>query len=239
LWYRVLRARYGEVGGRIQEGGRDSSMWWRTICHVREGVGSGVGNWFDDNIRRVVGNGRNTFFWTDNWLDGAPLKLQFSRLYELSVHKECSVEDMARLGWGEGGLAWGWRARLMAWEEDSVRECSALLANVILQEHIRDSCRWLLDLIHGYSVGGTYCFLISTKELMVDGDYNDVWHKLVPAKVSIFAWHLLQNRILTRDNLVRRLVLQPQDNLCGGGCGSIETTDHLFLDAMFFGRFGS
>ena len=44
LWYRVLRARYGEVGGRIQEGGRDSSMWWRTICHVREGMGLGVGN---------------------------------------------------------------------------------------------------------------------------------------------------------------------------------------------------
>jgi len=62
------------------------------------GSGVGVGNWFDDNIRRVVGNGRNTFFWTDNWLDGAPLKLQFSRLYELSVHKKCLVEDMARLG---------------------------------------------------------------------------------------------------------------------------------------------
>ena len=62
----------------------------------------------------MVGDGRNSFFWTDNWLDGAPLKLQFSRLYELSVHKECLVEDMARLGWGEGGLAWGWRRKLMA-----------------------------------------------------------------------------------------------------------------------------
>jgi hypothetical protein len=41
----------------------------------REGIGSGVGSWFDDNIRRVVGNGRNTFFLTDNWLGGAPLKL--------------------------------------------------------------------------------------------------------------------------------------------------------------------
>jgi hypothetical protein len=209
-------------------------MWWRTICHVREGVGSGAGNWFDDNIRRVVGNGRNTFFWTDNWLDGAPLKLQFSRLYELSVYKEYSVEDMARLGWSEGGLAWGWRRRLMAWEEESVRECSALLANVILQEHIHDYWRWLLDPTHGYSVGGAYSFLTSVEEPMVVGDYNDVWHKLVPAKVSIFAWRLLQNRISTRDNLIRRLVLQPQDNLCGGGCGNIETADHLFLGCNVF-----
>jgi hypothetical protein len=38
LWYRVLKAQYGEVGGRLQEGGRHSSRW-------------------------VIGNGRNTLFW--------------------------------------------------------------------------------------------------------------------------------------------------------------------------------
>jgi len=27
LWYRVLNARYGEEGGRLKEGGRDSSVW--------------------------------------------------------------------------------------------------------------------------------------------------------------------------------------------------------------------
>ena len=42
LWYRVLKARYGEVGGRIKEGGNDASLRWRIICYVREGVGS----WF-------------------------------------------------------------------------------------------------------------------------------------------------------------------------------------------------
>ena len=68
-----------------------------------------------------------------------------------------------------------------------MRECFSLLANVILQEHIHDSWRWLLDPIHGYSVVGTYRFLTSAEELMVDGDYNNVWHKLVLAKVSIFA----------------------------------------------------
>jgi len=51
----------------------------------------------------VVGNGCQTFFWTGNWLGGVPLKLQFSRLYELSVHKDCLVEEMARMGWEVGG----------------------------------------------------------------------------------------------------------------------------------------
>jgi len=119
LWYRILKARFGEVGGRIQGGGKSALGWWRMMCNVREGVGSGVGSWFDDNSRRVVGNGRSTFFWTDNWLGGVPLKIQLNCLYELSVHKECSVEDMARMGWEEG--EGGWRRRLLAWEEDSVQ----------------------------------------------------------------------------------------------------------------------
>jgi hypothetical protein len=84
LWYRVLKARYREVGGRIKVGDRNASRWWRMICNVREGSGAAVGGWFDNNIRRVVGNGSKTFFWTNNWLAEVPLNLQFSRLYEFS-----------------------------------------------------------------------------------------------------------------------------------------------------------
>jgi len=53
----VLKARYGEEGGHIKEGGRHGSGWWRMLCRVRDGVGLDLGNWFEDNVRRVVGNG--------------------------------------------------------------------------------------------------------------------------------------------------------------------------------------
>lgn len=89
-------------GGRpYPRGGMHASGWWRMMCNIREGVGSGMGSLFDDNIRRVVGNDRNTCFWTDSWLGGVHLRIQFSRLYELSVNRECSVEEMARQGWDE------------------------------------------------------------------------------------------------------------------------------------------
>jgi hypothetical protein len=29
----------------------------KLVCLIRSGVGEGVGNWFDDNTRRVVGDG--------------------------------------------------------------------------------------------------------------------------------------------------------------------------------------
>jgi hypothetical protein len=37
LWYRVLKARYGEDGGRVQDGGRNASSWWRMMCRGGRG----------------------------------------------------------------------------------------------------------------------------------------------------------------------------------------------------------
>lgn len=47
LWYIVLMTRYREVGGRIGDGGRLASVWWRNLVSISEGVELGVGNWFD------------------------------------------------------------------------------------------------------------------------------------------------------------------------------------------------
>jgi len=94
----------------------------------------------------------------------------------------------------------------------------------------------LLDLIHKYTVNGTYRFLTTLEDHVTDVASLDVWHKLVPSKVSLFAWRLLQDRISTRSNLVCRHVIQPTDNLCVGGCGSPETNDHLFIRCDLFGR---
>ena len=72
------------------------------------------------------------------------------------MNKECSVDEMARLGW-----AWVWTHRLLAWEEDSARECTFLLHNIVLQANVSDSWRWLLDPVHGYSVQEGYRFITS------------------------------------------------------------------------------
>ena len=121
LWYRVLKFRYGEVGRRLGEGGRHSSVWWKTVCKVREGVGEGTANWFEENIRCVVGDGSDILFWFDKWVGNIPLRLKYPRLFELTVDKNCKVADMRRLGWADDGRAWVWRRRLFAWEEENVR----------------------------------------------------------------------------------------------------------------------
>jgi len=67
-----------------------------------------------------------------------------------------------------------------------VREYSALLHNIILQEQVHDKWRWLLDPIHGYLVRGVYRFLTTSDEPVVRDIVDDVWHKHIPSKVSLF-----------------------------------------------------
>ena len=229
LWYRVLQARDGEVRGRIREGGWESSVWWRMMCRIREGVGEGVGNWFEDNIRCEVGDGRDTLFWYDKWIGDMPLRVRFPRLFDLVVEKECSVGEMAGRGWGIDGGAWVWRRRLFAWEEENVRECSLLLHNIVLQDTVHDTWRWVLDPISGYTVQGAYRFFTTTGDVVDKSLVDDVWHKYIPSKVSLLVWRLLCNHIPTRDNLVRRGVLPSTEASCAVGCACIESVTHLFL----------
>jgi len=63
LWYRVLVARYGEVGGCLAEEGRANSVWWNNLINIKSGAGVGVGWWFDDHLGRKIGDGTETLFW--------------------------------------------------------------------------------------------------------------------------------------------------------------------------------
>ncbi|PNX90647.1 DNA-directed RNA polymerase, partial [Trifolium pratense] len=97
LWFRVLAARYGVERGRLRDGGRRGSLWWREIVRIREGDGEQGGRWFGEHVR-------------------------FGRLFELASNKSCTVAEMFALGWGADGEAWEWRRQLRAWEEELLGE---------------------------------------------------------------------------------------------------------------------
>jgi hypothetical protein len=44
LWYRVLKARYGEEGRRLRARWSESSVWWWMVVGICEGAGLGVGH---------------------------------------------------------------------------------------------------------------------------------------------------------------------------------------------------
>jgi len=51
---------------------------------------------------------------------------------------------MHSLGWGEGGDAWKWRRRLLALEDEHVKECCELLHSIVLQVDMVHKWLWQL-----------------------------------------------------------------------------------------------
>ena len=123
-----------------------------------------------------MGDGNNTLFWWDPWIDGVMLKNTFRRFFDLSINKMATVAEMYALGWEEKGDAWRWRRRLLAWEEEQVRECSDLMTNIILQSDISDRWFWYFHASSSYNVTSAYHYLTST--LNVEEVYHpeSIWN---------------------------------------------------------------
>jgi hypothetical protein len=81
-------------------------------------------------VGRRIGNGENTSFWSDPWLEGGVLRDRFRRLFEPSVDPDVSVAAMRRDGWEVDKVGWRWRRRLFAWEEEPLIDCARLLDNI-------------------------------------------------------------------------------------------------------------
>jgi hypothetical protein len=71
---------------------------------IRDGVGGVRDGWFGEGVVRKVGDGTDTYFWTDPWVGGIPLCERFGRLYDLATTKSRTVAEMCDLGWESGGM---------------------------------------------------------------------------------------------------------------------------------------
>jgi hypothetical protein len=97
LWKEVLVAKYGshilhQVDWSNFATPSSASIWWKNIISLDKVV---IGkNWLVDSVRRKVGNGVNTSFWSSNWIGNDPLKVTFPRLYSLSNQKESKVAEL-------------------------------------------------------------------------------------------------------------------------------------------------
>jgi hypothetical protein len=45
---------YGLERGRLREGGKDGSAWWREIVRIKDGVGGIRDGWFGKSVTRKV-----------------------------------------------------------------------------------------------------------------------------------------------------------------------------------------
>jgi zinc-binding in reverse transcriptase len=88
---------------------------------------------------------------------------------------------------------------------------------------------WRWDTTSRYSVKS--CYTAIKEGPYIASNTEIIWKLNMPTRVTIFIWLLLQDRLLTYDNLIKRGWCIP--NMCYMCRSSIENAAHLFLECTY------
>jgi len=116
-----------------------------------------------------------------------------------------------------------------------VEELISLLVTVTLQVNKEDKWLWTLETSNIFTVRSLYNFITSQPQVGLPIVASSIWHKDVPLKVVLFSWRLFRDRLPTKDNLLRRGVIDHESRTCVAGCDLVESSTHLFLHCNTFG----
>jgi hypothetical protein len=182
---------------------------------------------FDAATSSLVGDGRSTLFWTDNWLGAGRIKDMAPNLF---AHISRRVANTRTVHDGLAGL----------WLEDITPDLDALEISELLQvadwtagfeltEGVDDVFRWNWGGSGVYSAASCYrAFFAGSIEM---AGALQVWRSRAPAKCKFFLWLAVRNRCWTADRLSRRGL--PHPAACPF-CDQVgETIDHLLVGCVF------
>ncbi|KAJ0471319.1 putative RNA-directed DNA polymerase [Helianthus annuus] len=230
LWRRVIWAihhksrAWNDIPTKNSVGGP-----WKSICGINSTLLEANVD-LKGAISAVVGNGQNTQFWLDYWVEPGPLYLQFPDLFKEELHKDCLVADRWIVE-GSGPVPnWAWTNTTLS--QVAAAQLSQLLVilNSITLSTVPDGWRWKLESNGSFSVASIKRVLSSAGRIRPDHVFE--WNSWVPKKAGIVAWRANMERLPTRCALARRSV--PVQNRMCVLCGDYEETcDHLFVSCHF------
>lgn len=236
LCSKVIWACYGnrEVIGGLNSTNKDSP-WWRDLFKACYQSSLNV-CWFDLGLQRKIGCGNTVRFWKDEWCGNGLLKIGFSKLFHLSIQKNCTLMDMVQ--WVNGHLNWNfkWRRTLSMREDLMVEELRRTIGGLQVQLHngISDSWLWTLEPTGTFTVHSAYNLIKGFPSENVDPIFKLIWGSRAPSNVCVFAWRLLLDRLPTKSNLLQRRALPADADLnCIFCMQETETANHLFVRCPF------
>ncbi|XP_071688896.1 uncharacterized protein [Rutidosis leptorrhynchoides] len=146
---------------------------------------------FTNSFKKIVGNGKDTLFWNDVWLDDVPLCTKFNRLFRADSNPKASIFD--RVGWDGTNCVWSWNwVRLLHGQtkaefEDLLR----LLQEFKYETNNEDGWQWSLA-SNGKFTTKVLTSLIQAK---IGVGNETLRNSLVPKEVGIFVWRALKSRL--------------------------------------------
>lgn len=173
-------------------------------------------------FRCKIGNGRNIKFWEDNWLGSSSLAIQFWDIYVLVNEKTSSIADL----WDGHNLKCTFRRTV---DESLYRKWLEIvqLASTIELNDDDDTMIWKFNSNGIYSSQSLY--RIINFRGIVPVHVPSIWSLKIPPRVQFFLWLLVKNKVITRDNLAKRQVVENETSLF---CEEHESSQHLFFDCV-------
>ncbi|KAF5760003.1 putative reverse transcriptase zinc-binding domain-containing protein [Helianthus annuus] len=176
----------------------------------------------------AVGDGKNTCFWLDSWVESIPLYLKFPELFNEEAVKDCLVQDRwssSDLGLGSAGT----RSELGPTAANQLQQLQLSLSNRV--GYVGADCwKWRYDDSGVFNVADIKCILSSINRTRPINVFE--WNNWVPKKVGIVAWRAEMEKLPTKCALASRNVpvLNQMCVLCGDYA---ETCDHIFVSCCF------
>jgi hypothetical protein len=158
-------------------------------------------------------------------------------LFGISLQKDELICNMGRLGDGHWHWELNWRRNLFAWEEEQYHVFLDIIAP-FMPTGQRDKWLWLGD-PQGFSVNSAYLLLVdeyrppTLSDPVTDLVFKNLWKCGAPTKVCAFSWQLLLDRVQTKDNLLKRRIIQQQHGQCSMCGAALESWRHLFLHCSY------
>ena len=172
----------------------------------------------------TLGDGATASFWQSAWLDGlAPMDI-YPNLFKLAWRKNRTVkEELVNHNWTRG-----------LWRMQSVQEMACFVnlwdaVQAIQLTDQPDSIRWKWTAHGDYSAKSAYNIQFAGSH----GQFisSHIWQAESEGKHKFFTWLLVQSKLLTADNLLKRQ--WPCEPVCQLCSQEPETADHLILSCCF------
>jgi len=181
---------------------------------------------FNASTTITIGNGKKTRFWHHAWLDGEAPRNLAPHLFELVQRKHKIVaQELANNSWISA-------LQYKITNATQLEEFVSLwirIQGVALNSEIEDTITWKWTPDGIYSARSAYRaqFIGSFRNFNTEL----IWRARTENKCKVFAWILIQDKVLTADNLARRG--WPHQASCALCNGPIETGQHLYLLCPF------
>ena len=173
-----------------------------------------------------IGNGKRVRFWEDHWFGNATLATQYWDLYNLANEHNATIDKI----WDGYTLKLTFR-RCFTEEQMSLWFELMEIANSIHFIDDHDSLVWNMNSKGVYTVKSFYKFINFRGVLHTTSP--DDWNLKIPPRIQIFLSLLVNNKLLTRDNLSKRQ--EVGDPTCVF-CSENEYVQHLLFDCVIAKR---